>query len=170
MLLDGAPAFKGYKKDGYSNRVFSINENTVNLLKEIDAWDTIQSIRCQPVKQMQVKLQFSVESPVCFMNRLLFEQVWDGSSDALITFSHDDFIHDVAYVVENDVLLYAILQEIEKNKNIEIQTSSRIDKVLLQKDGVLNNLVYLQNGQVYSADLLVSADETQPKMSKYFYF
>lgn len=54
LLLDGAPPFKGYDKDGYSNRVFAINQNTVNLMKEIDVWDTIKSIRYQPVKQMQV--------------------------------------------------------------------------------------------------------------------
>lgn len=54
LLLDGAPKFKGYKENVYSNRVYAINHNTVALMKEINAWDTIKSIRCRPVKQMQV--------------------------------------------------------------------------------------------------------------------
>lgn len=52
--MDGAPKFKEYNKEKYSNRVFSINKGTVDLMDSIGAWDTIKSIRCQPVKQMQV--------------------------------------------------------------------------------------------------------------------
>lgn len=54
LLLDGAPKHKGYDANIYSNRVFSINRNTVKLLEQIGAWETIKSIRCRPVKQMQV--------------------------------------------------------------------------------------------------------------------
>lgn len=56
LLLDAAPTFKGYDPDIYSNRVYALNKNTVNLLKKIGAWDTIKSIRCRPVKQMQVRI------------------------------------------------------------------------------------------------------------------
>lgn len=56
LLLDGAPEFKGYDEKVYSNRVYSINKNTVNLMKSIGAWETIKSIRCHPVKQMQVNI------------------------------------------------------------------------------------------------------------------
>lgn len=56
LLLDGAPKFKEYNKEKYSNRVFSINKGTVDLMKSIDAWETIKSIRFQPVKQMQVRM------------------------------------------------------------------------------------------------------------------
>lgn len=54
LLLDGAPKFKGFKENVYSNRVYAINRNTVKLMKNIGAWETIKSIRCRPVKQMQV--------------------------------------------------------------------------------------------------------------------
>lgn len=57
LLLDAAPKFKGYSENAYSNRVYAINHNTVNLMKQIGAWDTIKSIRCQPVKQMQVNVK-----------------------------------------------------------------------------------------------------------------
>lgn len=59
LLLDAASKFKGYTENKYSNRVYAINHNTVKLMKEIGAWDTIKSIRVQPVKQMQVYLHLT---------------------------------------------------------------------------------------------------------------
>lgn len=85
-----------------------------------------------------------------------FVQVWDGTSDALITFNRPDFIDDVAYIVENDVLLHAIEKEIEQNVNVTIQNDSRIDGVRLACDGHSSNKVYLKSGEVFSAELLVS--------------
>lgn len=83
-------------------------------------------------------------------------QVWDGTSDALITFNRADFVGDVAYIVENDVLLYAIEKEIRKSANVTIQNNSRIEQVRLACDGHYNNKVYLKSGEVFSAELLVS--------------
>ena len=159
LLLDGAPKFKGYNESTYSNRVFAINHNTVDLMKAIGAWETITSIRCQPVKQMQASGMGRGSGDLGEDQRkliFLFLQVWDGSSDAIITFNHDNFSDNVAYIVENDVLLHAILQEIARNPNITIQNDSKIDKVRLRRDGFANNMVYLKNGQTYSSDLLVS--------------
>lgn len=134
LLLDGAPKFKGYNHDGYSNRVFAINHNTVSLMKSINAWETIKSIRCQPVKCMQV---------------------WESYSDALITFDHGNFADTVAYIVENDVLLYAILKELENAPNVTIRNDAKIENVLLERDGVPNGSVQLKTGETFTADLLV---------------
>lgn len=63
---------------------------------------------------------------------------------------------DVAYIVENDILIYAILEEIQKNSNITIKNNSKISNVRLQRDGLANGAVYLKSGDIYSAELLVS--------------
>lgn len=68
LLLDGAPKFKGYSENTYSNRVYAINHNTVKLMKDIGAWDTIKSIRCRAVKQMQVYLSFFFCAIVIFFS------------------------------------------------------------------------------------------------------
>ncbi|XP_031617711.1 ubiquinone biosynthesis monooxygenase COQ6, mitochondrial [Contarinia nasturtii] len=145
LLLDASPSFKGYNENVYSNRVYSINHNTVELMKYIGAWDTIKSIRIRPVKQMQV---------------------WDACSDALITFNHDNFIGDVAYVVENDVLVHSILKELQPYNNITIRNDAKIDKVILEQDGSTYGKVQLASGEDFSAELLVGADGANSMVRK----
>lgn len=56
LLLESAPPFKEPSKEKYSNRVSAINKQSVGLLKKLDAWPHIESIRCKPVMQMQARL------------------------------------------------------------------------------------------------------------------
>lgn len=55
LLLESAPSFKELTKDKYSNRVSAISKKSIELLKNLGAWDYIESIRCKPVMQMQVR-------------------------------------------------------------------------------------------------------------------
>lgn len=57
-MLEGAPKYKPESRERYSNRVSAINKQSIQLLKSIDAWDFIQSVRCKPVMQMQVVLVY----------------------------------------------------------------------------------------------------------------
>lgn len=61
LVLDGAPTFKGFNADKYSNRVYAINKGTVSLMESIGVWDTVVNTRCQPVKQMQVRISTLIE-------------------------------------------------------------------------------------------------------------
>lgn len=54
LVLEGAPKFESFSKDKYSNRVTAINRQSVELLKKLDAWSHIESVRCKPILQMQV--------------------------------------------------------------------------------------------------------------------
>lgn len=54
MLLEGAPKFKGFSCDEYSNRVSALSKGTKSLMESIGAWELIKSVRHKPVKQMQV--------------------------------------------------------------------------------------------------------------------
>lgn len=54
LVLEGAPKFKEFSKSKYSNRVTAINRQSVELLKKLDAWNHIESVRCKPILQMQV--------------------------------------------------------------------------------------------------------------------
>lgn len=62
---------------------------------------------------------------------------------------------DVAYIVENDVLMHAILKELEPCTNITIQNDARIEQVLLERDGLPFGKVQLATGDSFTAELLV---------------
>lgn len=83
-------------------------------------------------------------------------QVWDSSSDAMITFQGDNLADDMAYIVENDVLVHSILQEIEKHPNIVVQNNSKIDAVQLTNENENLGYVTLKSGEKYSCNLMVS--------------
>lgn len=125
-------------------------------MKSIGAWDTINSIRCQPVKQMQVYLLVALHIQKLKANDTTMFQVWDAASGAYINFNHDGFSKNVAYIVENDVVLYAVLKELEKNSNVSIKNGTKIDGVTLTKDVTSPTSVKLNSGETYSCDLLVS--------------
>lgn len=63
---------------------------------------------------------------------------------------------NVAYIVENDVVLYAVLKELDKNTNVSVKTETKIESVSLVKNEQNVNLVTMKTGEIYSCDLLVS--------------
>lgn len=111
-------------------------------MKEIGAWNTIENTRYKAVKHMQV---------------------WDACSNALITFSYDDFRDDIAYIVENDLVLHAVYKELENANNVEVRNQSKIESVILPKDGVRKSVVKLKDGETYSCELLVSTEKKKKK-------
>lgn len=66
----------------------------------------------------------------------------------------------MAFIVENDVLVHAILKEFEASSNVTIQNNSRIESVLLPKDGSQYGSVTLSTGENYSCDLMVRIRHT----------
>lgn len=62
---------------------------------------------------------------------------------------------DVAYIVENDVLMHSILNELEPFTNITIQNDAKIEQVLLERDGLPFGKVQLATGESFTAELLV---------------
>lgn len=62
----------------------------------------------------------------------------------------------MAYIVENDLLMSALLQQLERNSNVALKSSASISSVQLPKDGCDRSGVALKTGERYSCDLLVS--------------
>lgn len=142
LLLEGCPDKKFELKSEYSNRVVALSQNTKSLMKSLDIWQHIEKMRLQPVRYMQV---------------------WDACSDALISFSSSDILdNDVAYIVENDVLLEAVNRELKSSaiKNVDIVYGARITGYQLCKEheNLKTNVVKMSNGDSYTCDLLIGAD------------
>lgn len=66
LLLEGAPTFKGFHSDEFSNRVSTLNNGTIKLMKAIGAWEHIVSVRQKPVREMQVSECLNLSQKYCF--------------------------------------------------------------------------------------------------------
>ncbi|CAH2094670.1 unnamed protein product [Euphydryas editha] len=136
LLLEGSSDKKFQLKSEYSNRVVALNQSTKSLLKSLEIWHHVEKMRLQPVRHMQV---------------------WDACSDALISFSSREILDDdVAYIVENDVLLEAVNIELKSSsvKNVDILYGAKVTGYELSKSGSQGNIVKMNNGDSYSCDLL----------------
>lgn len=56
------------------------------------------------------------------------------------------------------MLVHAILKELQSNNNITIRNDARIEKVILEQDGLSYGKVQLASGEDFSAELLVTID------------
>nr|XP_033807879.1 ubiquinone biosynthesis monooxygenase COQ6, mitochondrial isoform X4 [Geotrypetes seraphini] len=85
--------------EGYSNRVSAITPGSTTLLNRFGAWDHICRMRLKPFRRMQV---------------------WDGCSDAMITFDREE-LEDMGYIIENDVIMAALTRQLEAlPKQVEV--------------------------------------------------
>ncbi|XP_069118541.1 ubiquinone biosynthesis monooxygenase COQ6, mitochondrial-like [Argopecten irradians] len=107
VLLEAA-AKKSYSvPETFSNRTCAISPSSVDLLNSIGAWQEVEQMRCHPVKRMQV---------------------WDSCSDALIAFSKENLLDDLAYIAENNVIeesLRRSLDAVSDSVDVRYQTSAK---------------------------------------------
>lgn len=129
--------------DTYSTRVSSISPGSATLLSGIGAWEHITKMRCKPYKKMQV---------------------WDACSDALITFDKENLQDEMAYIVENDVVVAALTKQLDSlSDNVQVKYRSKVVKyawpMLHQAaDSIPWVQVMLANGETIQTKLLIGAD------------
>ncbi|XP_027856217.1 ubiquinone biosynthesis monooxygenase COQ6, mitochondrial [Xiphophorus couchianus] len=139
----------GHKKvmdrvpDTYSTRVSSISPGSATLLSGIGAWEQVTRMRCKPYKRMQV---------------------WDACSDALITFDKEDLLDEMAYIVENDIVVAAITRQLDAMpENVQVKYKTKVVKYTWPMphhaaESIPWVKVTLANGQTLQTKLLIGAD------------
>ncbi|XP_012535074.2 ubiquinone biosynthesis monooxygenase COQ6, mitochondrial [Monomorium pharaonis] len=137
LLLENSTKHEYTPPEQYSNRVVALNQQTRTLLSSIGAWKHIEAVRCSPVRKMQV---------------------WEACSDAMITFNEDLSNKELAFIVENDLLLHAVNKQLSEKENVTVIYESKIVNVKLPKTSIELATVELQSGEHYKAKLLVGAD------------
>ncbi|KAL6256346.1 hypothetical protein P5V15_012463 [Pogonomyrmex californicus] len=137
LLLEGNTKQEYTPKEQYSNRVVALNQQTRTLLSSIGAWKHIEAVRCSPIRKMQV---------------------WEACSDAMITFNEDNLYKELAYIVENDLLLHAVNKQLSQKENVTVIYKSAVGTVKLPKTSEEFVSVQLQSGEQYKTRLLVGAD------------
>lgn len=139
----------GHKKvmekvpDTYSTRVSSISPGSATLLAGVGAWDSITEMRCKPYKKMQV---------------------WDACSDALIIFDKENMEDEMAYIVENDVVVAALTKQLDSlSENVQVKYRSKVVKYSWPMphqavDSIPWVQVALSSGETLQTKLLIGAD------------
>ncbi|GFT71759.1 ubiquinone biosynthesis monooxygenase COQ6, mitochondrial [Nephila pilipes] len=139
LLLETSPKTE-YKPDlnKYSNRVCALNKNTKDLFDSFHAWEKICSIRMKEVRKMVV---------------------WEACSDARISIQHDDMQNEIAYIVENDVILNALWKTIDRlSDKIHVLRGMKAADYSLPSNETDLVTVDLQNGIPLKTKLLIGAD------------
>ncbi|XP_059209168.1 ubiquinone biosynthesis monooxygenase COQ6, mitochondrial [Centropristis striata] len=129
--------------DTYSTRVSSISPGSATLLSGIGAWEHITKMRCKPYKRMQV---------------------WDACSDALITFDKENLEEEMAYIVENDIVVAALTKQLDSlSDNVQVKYRSKVVKYEWPMphqaaESIPWVTVTLANGETVQTKLLIGAD------------
>lgn len=76
----------------------------------------------------------------------------------MITFNEDRLYEELAYIVENDVLLYAVNKQLSQKENVTVIYDSKVADIKLPKTSMDHAIVQLQSGKQYRAKLLVSTE------------
>nr|XP_046268622.1 ubiquinone biosynthesis monooxygenase COQ6, mitochondrial isoform X1 [Scatophagus argus] len=139
----------GHKKvmdkvpDTYSTRVSSISPGSATLLSSIGAWEHITTMRYKPYNKMQV---------------------WDACSDALITFDKENLQDEMAYIVENDIVVAALTKQLDSlSDNVQVKYRSKVVKYDWPKphqaaEAIPWVQVTLASGETVQTKLLIGAD------------
>ncbi|XP_028931326.1 ubiquinone biosynthesis monooxygenase COQ6, mitochondrial [Ornithorhynchus anatinus] len=143
LLLEAGPERAPDRPpEKFSNRVSSISPASAALLASFGAWEHIRDTRCKAFRRMQV---------------------WDGCSEALITFDRDE-LDPVGYVVENDVIMAALTRRLEAvSDRVDVLYGSRAAELAWPSAGRGPEAdpwvrVTLADGRRLRAQLLVGAD------------
>lgn len=129
--------------DTYSTRVSSISPGSATLLTGIGAWENITMMRCKPYKRMQV---------------------WDACSDALIAFDKENLRDEMAYIVENDIVVAALTKQLDSlSDNVQVKYRSKVVKYSWPMPhhaahSVPWVRVTLASGETIQTKLLIGAD------------
>ncbi|XP_023244187.1 ubiquinone biosynthesis monooxygenase COQ6, mitochondrial-like isoform X2 [Centruroides sculpturatus] len=144
LLLESSPPLTfASLTEKYSNRVFALTPGTRSLFERFNAWEIIKNLRYKEVKRLQV---------------------WENCSDAAIAFQHPEFRLDVAYVVENDVILRALHEKMKDAKNsLTVFNNTKVTKIESPRVGATNweedwVKLELEDGRKIKTKLLIGAD------------
>ncbi|XP_063058441.1 ubiquinone biosynthesis monooxygenase COQ6, mitochondrial [Engraulis encrasicolus] len=155
LLLEAGPK-KVMEKvpEAYSTRVSSISPGSATFLSGLGAWDHVLNMRCKPYQKMQV---------------------WDACSDSLIAFEKENLQEEMAYIVENDVIVAALTTQLQTlSDRVNVRYRSRVTRYDWPGSYSLADAspsspwvqVTLASGEVLHTKLLIGADGANSMIRK----
>lgn len=130
----------------YENRVSALNLASVQLLKNLGAWDAITG-----------------SGRACDYTDMY---VWDGEGSGSIHFSADALHEDcLGYIVENAVIHAGLLQALQQHEHLELMTGTRV-RALSAPAAAGQRELELEDGRLLQARLVVAADGALSQIRK----
>jgi len=125
----------------FDPRVVALTQASISVLKDIKAWDLVMQARACPYRTMRV---------------------WDDEGTGDIYFDATELGQpELGFIVENRIVLTAVLEVIKDYKNIDVIRGQAVDLLEHRQD---KQYLCLADGSEYSAQLLVAADGGQSKI------
>ena len=141
-IIDNTQHTPWQKGDAYGLRVSAINLASIELLSQIDAWKDVKMMRAFPYRSMYV---------------------WEQHGDTQIDFNASDTTHSsLGSIVENQVLLTALNNAVNKNSNVTQFSNAALHKLSAISDSSM--LVELDNGVRLTGQLVIGADGQRSKV------
>lgn len=136
LLVENSPPPKSsgqYIDQPYSNRVSAISPNSKEVFESCGIWNHIKQARYHTIKDMRV---------------------WGEYSQLSTTFSllQDE---EIAYIVENDLIVQSATKEFDKMSNVTVRYGTRVKDLIISDE--LPRII-LQDGSTIDCNLLIGAD------------
>ncbi|MEN8169781.1 MAG: UbiH/UbiF/VisC/COQ6 family ubiquinone biosynthesis hydroxylase [Pseudomonadota bacterium] len=134
-VVESHPAQTEWPEESYDIRVSAITRATEKVFQMVGAWDGMVSRRITPYAAMQV---------------------WDATGSGSIGFDCADLGEkNLGYIIENRVILAALLERMSEFGNIELFCPTQVSA--LQRDETAATLT-LDDGRSFTSSLIVGAD------------
>lgn len=131
--------------DEYGLRVSALSLASQSLFESLNVWPEIIQQRATPYTSMDVR---------------------DKDSFGKIHFDHNDLdLPQLGHIVENDIIRYALISEIEKQSNASLLFETRYQQIHQTESDVF---ITLESGEPVIAKLLVAADGANSAIRKQF--
>ncbi|AKD37902.1 2-octaprenyl-3-methyl-6-methoxy-1,4-benzoquinol hydroxylase [Pasteurella multocida subsp. multocida OH4807] len=133
-LIEHAPLPHFDPNSPYDIRISAISVASVNLLKKLGAWQYIEATRICPYRALET---------------------WEIDGFSTYFHSHELNLTELGFMVENNLIQLGLWKAFDSLANIQTSIGMAIEKV--EKCGQ-NWQILLQNGDIYSAPLIIAAD------------
>lgn len=139
-LIEGKPPEEFLPSQPMDLRVSAISAASVNLLKELGAWDAILATRVCPYRRLE-----TWEHPEC---RTRFD------ADSL-------GMDLLGYIIENRVIQLGLWQRIKEQPSINLYCPASLSRMLFEQE---SNQLVLSDGETLQAKIVIGADGANSKV------
>ncbi len=134
QLIERAPLPEFDADAPYDLRISAISAASVNLLKQLNAWQYIENMRTCPYRALET---------------------WEIDGFSTCFHSSELNLPELGFMVENNLIQLGLWRTFADKANVQTSVGYAVEKI--EKCGQ-NWQIFLTNGQYYSAPLVIAAD------------